>query len=363
MKKTLLFITATTISLASFAQCSDLYFSEYIEGSGINKALEIYNPTSASIDLSNYSVELYANGASAATSTLPLSGMLSAGEVYVIANPDSQIDAAISAQKDTSNAVAGFSGDDAIALVKGTTKIDIIGVIGVDPGASWSVDTGSTKEYTLVRKAAINEGNINWIGDGDTEWIAYSQDNFSFLGTHTADACGANNIVTAVPMVDKNDVCPGVELNFSENSTGGATPYTYSWDFGDGSANGTTSSVSHSYAVAGTYNVVLTITDQSFIGETDDSTIVVYVFPCTSIKEFDNGDINVYPNPSKDGLINLSNVANNSTISVFNVIGEIVFSSTVNNSNQLDLSNLNKGSYFVSIANKNNRITKKLIIE
>ncbi|MFT4599112.1 MAG: hypothetical protein ACI9WM_001364, partial [Arenicella sp.] len=34
------------ISLASSAQCSELFFSEYSEGSfGNNKYMEIYNPT------------------------------------------------------------------------------------------------------------------------------------------------------------------------------------------------------------------------------------------------------------------------------------------------------------------------------
>ena len=51
----------------SFGQATDLYFSKYGEGSSNNKFLEIYNGTGASVDLSNYSVELYANGASTAT--------------------------------------------------------------------------------------------------------------------------------------------------------------------------------------------------------------------------------------------------------------------------------------------------------
>jgi len=36
--------------------CSDLFFSEYIEGGSNNKAIEIYNPTGSSINLSGYTV-------------------------------------------------------------------------------------------------------------------------------------------------------------------------------------------------------------------------------------------------------------------------------------------------------------------
>ena len=43
---------------------SDILISEYIEGSSFNKAIELYNGTGADIDLANYSLELYSNGAS-----------------------------------------------------------------------------------------------------------------------------------------------------------------------------------------------------------------------------------------------------------------------------------------------------------
>ena len=43
-------------------ECSELFFSEYVEGSSQNKALEIYNPTNQIIDLSNYTIERFSNG-------------------------------------------------------------------------------------------------------------------------------------------------------------------------------------------------------------------------------------------------------------------------------------------------------------
>lgn len=46
--------------------CSELFISEYIEGYANNKALEIYNPTSESINLSGYSVGRFSNGSTTA---------------------------------------------------------------------------------------------------------------------------------------------------------------------------------------------------------------------------------------------------------------------------------------------------------
>src|SRR5688572_14178579 len=130
-----------TESLAQTA-CSELFFSEYTEGStGNNKILEIYNPTNAAVSLSAYSVKLYANGAPTPNNSLTLSGTLAAHDVLVIAHGSA--DAAVLAFADvaTASTPAGvnpnnFNGDDAIALVKtvGTTEsiVDLIGNIGCD---------------------------------------------------------------------------------------------------------------------------------------------------------------------------------------------------------------------------------------
>ena len=57
------------------AQCTDLFFSEYIEGWSNNKALEIYNPTNQEVDLSAYSISRYSNGGTS-PSTTQLSGII-----------------------------------------------------------------------------------------------------------------------------------------------------------------------------------------------------------------------------------------------------------------------------------------------
>ena len=53
MKKNLLLLFVLFISGVTMAQ-TELFFSEYVEGSGNNRALEIYNPSSADINLSGY---------------------------------------------------------------------------------------------------------------------------------------------------------------------------------------------------------------------------------------------------------------------------------------------------------------------
>src|SRR5207302_2035020 len=52
-----------------------------------------------------------------------------------------------------------------------------------------------------------------------------------------------------------------VTVSLGATPSGGSLPYSYSWDFGDGSALGTTQNPSHVYASAGTYTASVTVTD------------------------------------------------------------------------------------------------------
>ncbi len=54
----------------------------------------------------------------------------------------------------------------------------------------------------------------------------------------------------------------GQTVSFTGTASGGTTPYTFSWSFGDG-ATATGQSPSHTYSSAGTYTVTLTVTDAS----------------------------------------------------------------------------------------------------
>src|SRR5207249_1297472 len=52
----------------------------------------------------------------------------------------------------------------------------------------------------------------------------------------------------------------GQSVSFTGSASGGTSPYSYSWNLGDGST-GTGSSVTHTYSSAGTYTVILTVQD------------------------------------------------------------------------------------------------------
>ncbi|MFH1000001.1 MAG: lamin tail domain-containing protein, partial [Bacteroidota bacterium] len=206
--------TAYTFSFSNFTVTSentaaaDLFFSEYIEGTSSNRAVEIFNGTGAAVDLSAYSVKQSYNGegwgirggVAMIEYVLPLSGTLADGDVFVFYNSDAtnakiiaEGDLALTYAAGTAGCrLAAFTGDDALGLFKGDVLIDIIGVVNIDPGSGWDVAgvAVATVDHTLVRKRTVNQGNTNWTAVAgtnadDSEWIVNAIDQTDNLGTHT----------------------------------------------------------------------------------------------------------------------------------------------------------------------------------
>lgn len=165
--------------------CGELFFSEYVNGPGNNKALEIYNPTNGPVNLSGYTVLKSANGG--ATSQFGLSGILPAKEVYVAANNLAATN--ITSKADTLSAFFDFDGNDALALVHAGDTLDIIGQLGVNPGAGWAVGNGSTQSNNLIRSYYNYHGDTSWQAASAT-WKPYSITLTDSLGFHNIAVCG-----------------------------------------------------------------------------------------------------------------------------------------------------------------------------
>ena len=197
---------------------TELFFSEYIEGSSNNKALEIYNGTAAPVNLATdgYNVQMFFNGSASAGLTINLTGTVAPSDVYVLAQASAV--PAILAQADQTNAAGWFNGDDAVVLRKGTTVIDSIGQVGFDPGTEWGTGLTSTADNTLRRKPEVAAGDTA-IGDAfdpAPEWNGFVVDTFDGLGAHGGDT--APSISATSPLAGASGVAreSNVTITFSE---------------------------------------------------------------------------------------------------------------------------------------------------
>ena len=321
MKNISSLIFATFLMSGINAQnCTDLFISEYVEGSYNNKAIELYNPTSDAIDLSNYALSRWSNGQTTPLNTI-LSGTIEANDAFVIAldkrNPNGEgyetplwngwyvftdsisglLDSIYTPEDDLMGRVdlficpnyedgtMYFNGNDAVTLETSTGDIiDIIGKIGEDPGEAWGDDNDAywTKDQTLIRKASVTGGFVYdasqpYSFDPTLEWDSLPQNTFTELGQHTCNC-------------------------------------------------------------------------------SDDM----------SINEFESV-VNLYPNPNSSGLLNIESTSPIKELNIFNLIGQNVFSKNcqglmLKESIEIDPS-LN-GVYFMSVKlGNNNRSLKKLIVK
>ena len=193
--------SSDTANGGSDNQTVNLFFSEYAEGSSNNKYVEIYNPSSTTVNLNNYQIKGTNNGTAWGDNgerELALGGTLAANSVYIICTDAA--DPAIIAKSDLAlpyESPVHYNGNDAIAIfgIDGTGNftviMDVIGVQSSDPGpAGWNVAgvTGATKDHTLVRKSSISKGNTNWDNSAGTsasnsEWEVKDIDDWTSLGT------------------------------------------------------------------------------------------------------------------------------------------------------------------------------------
>ena len=121
---------------------------------------------------------------------------------------------------------------------------------------------------------------------------------------------------------------------------------SWNWNFGDGSSS-TLQNPSHTYTNDGTYTVSLTVSD-GVTNKTETKTNMIVIGP-DGVNDVYENPVNIYPNPVQDQI----NIAAECTIlnaSVYNMNGQkVAFKTNAAKALQMDLSNLNAGTYILIV--------------
>ena len=215
---------ALTLPALVQAQCTEIFISEYCEGTGKNKGVEFYNPTGEAIDLSAYQLQRWSNGEGTATDWTDLIGTIEPHGTWVLVNGQTEdvdlgggatspaCDPAMQAYADQLDnpypAPTYMNGDDALVLVKNeSTVVDIFGKPGEDPGVAWTNDeangyidigdgaTWLTSNHTLRRKYDVMQGVTVPPVSFNTflEWDTLVVNTWDGLGMHSC-ACSPNQL-------------------------------------------------------------------------------------------------------------------------------------------------------------------------
>ena len=211
-------ITVFLAAFVLFATCAaagELFISEYVEGTGNNKAIEIYNDTGATVDLDAgaYVVQIYFDGAATPSAPISLTGTVADGDVYVLAHPSA--DAAITGVADQLYGGTWFDGNDAVVFRRNGgsgTILDSIGQVGFDPGTEWGTGDASTRDNTIQKMAmyCVGDKDPTDVYDPSIVWNGFATDTFGGLGAHVADCSSVMVVKTDALAIDTNgDGYPG----------------------------------------------------------------------------------------------------------------------------------------------------------
>ena len=164
--------SAAPAAAAGHPTTDGIVISEYIEGSSNNKAIEIYNGTGSSVDLSTFAYRSFHNGGTTPTATASLAGTLADGEVYVLANPGAS--EAVLAEADQESGSVNFNGNDVVTIIDANgVVVDSLGQVGV--GSNFAQNT-TLRRSNLTRDTDPND---LWTA---AAWEALPSDTFSNLG-------------------------------------------------------------------------------------------------------------------------------------------------------------------------------------
>ena len=156
----------------------ELFISEYVEGSSYNKYIEIYNPTSQSLDLSSYVLKLEQDGKGTWTKEATLSGSLASKSVIIYKNSQAT---AYTGEAIVNNDVINFNGNDPVGLFKNGELIDLFGASSETPGQAVA---DFAKDKTFRRKATVKAPSTVFNAE---EWEVLAKDDVSGLGSHTME--------------------------------------------------------------------------------------------------------------------------------------------------------------------------------
>lgn len=149
-----------------------LIISEYVEGSGSNKFIEVANVSDSEIDLSAYTLVKYTNGdENKPDAQKVLSGTLAPGAVKVYGNSKADLTLPAGVEFEVDNNVINFNGNDPMAIICNGEVIDLLGEWGAD---NWG------ENMTLRRKSTVTAPSATYNPD---EWDVLEQNDVSGLGT------------------------------------------------------------------------------------------------------------------------------------------------------------------------------------
>lgn len=216
-------------------------------------------------------------------------------------------------------------------------------------------DTSSCDQYTIN---ASGNGFDSWIWNDLSTNSTLTVDTSGIYAVEAIDADSSCNVFDTVNVTINVATKPIITKTGDTLTSGSASSYQWNKDGTD--ISGATAQ-SYIATASGTYKVI--ITDANGCTAESDTINVSITPPGNGLASIDNIDLLIYPNPST-GLIYINSKQLMSSIKVQDILGKeaIFIKEPIQGTYTLDLRNLEKGIYFVTIQSGTYTSTSKLIL-
>ncbi|MDT8308781.1 MAG: lamin tail domain-containing protein, partial [Bacteroidales bacterium] len=401
---------------------TDLVFSEYGEGSSNNKAIELFNGTSDTIDLANYRINQSVNGGGwQYEHYFPAGAKLNPGQIWVMVADQmssAYFDIALADEVLSYPSVVHHNGDDARGLEVTTdsgttwTLIDIIGDPDNDPGTGWDVAgvSAATANHTLIRKPEVLAPNTDWLvvagtDPASSEYIVHPVNYYDNLGMHTMNIdFGVGNTylwsngdstesITVMPTTTTTysvtvtnatgcysvdsvtiHVNPTPVVNLGPNTTfcntesltldAGAGFASYLWS---DLSTGQTLVLDSFNLTVGTHTISVTVTDTN--GCEGVGSVEITMADCTGLNNLSlSKALKFYPNPNTGNFfMEVNGINGEMIIRMTNTTGHMIYNETINVTGQmmkeLHIEGAAAGLYYLQVIHNGSRFTEKIIVK
>ena len=377
---------------------------------GLPKCIEFYAVYDIP-DLSSYGFGSANNGGGSDGQEFTFPSIpLTAGSTYTVATDTSNFISFFGQSPNNTDPTAGnVNGDDAIELFHNGVVIDVFGDINTDgSGEPWeyldgwayrnnySLTNGGTFDIAQWTFSGINAldfatnnanannpfpinsfistppgSQINWysdpalttnIGTGGTFTPSNIIGSTNYYATETlfgGSTCEGNSSIVTItinplPIVTFNplDTVCNYDDAFSLNASPAGGLFS-----GNGVIGNTFDPTT---AGTGIHTITYSYTDSNMCTATQTADIIVN--DCASINNTELKNITIYPNPTSN-VINIKSESNKAKISIYSLEGKKIYFNTINTSEQINVSNIETGSYILKIQINKNTYTKRLIIK
>jgi hypothetical protein len=229
------------------------------------------------------------------------------------------------------------------------------------------VCAGGTETFTNTGSATTAYSTKTWTGDNDIRWTATDSRNDQLLGGSKAITLRTGYVTNTTLITGGIDT---LSFSYARIFTGNSTLKVYVNDVqigGDITVSLDTPTIfSQVVNVAG--NATVRIVNSGNRTIIDNVTYNCYEAPAArKALAVNNGNttsqnVILYPNPA-NGRFHISFGTATANIAVFNVLGEMVLSKTINNNDVVDLSSASKGLYTVTVTANGKTTNHKVVIQ